>query len=103
MVLDPDPLTQFGRWLDDARAAVELPQAMALATADASGRPSVRMVLLQRFGADGLVFHSNYTSRKGRELEEMPYAALLFHWYPLGRQVRVEGPVERATAEESDA
>jgi pyridoxamine 5'-phosphate oxidase len=101
--LDPDPLTQFGRWLEDARAAVELPQAMALATIDADATPSVRMVLLQRHGADGLVFHTNYTSRKGRALLAVPQAALLFHWYPLGRQVRIEGPVERLPAEESDA
>ncbi|HLY94811.1 MAG TPA: pyridoxamine 5'-phosphate oxidase [Gaiellaceae bacterium] len=103
MELDPDPLMQFGLWFEDARAAVELPQAMALATADADSRPSVRMVLLQRFGADGFVFHSNYTSRKGRELEAVPYAALLFHWYALGWQVRIEGAVERVATEESDA
>jgi pyridoxamine 5'-phosphate oxidase len=101
--LDADPLTQFSRWFEDAGAAVEMPQAMALATADANARPSVRLVLLQRFDADGFVFHSNYTSRKGRELHAVPHAALLFHWYPLGRQVRIEGTVGRITAEESDA
>ena len=103
MELDPDPFAQFGRWLEDARAAVELPQAMALATVDADARPSVRMVLLQRFGDDGFVFHSNYTSRKGRDLQAVPHAALLFHWYPLGRQVRIDGGVERLSEVESDA
>jgi pyridoxamine 5'-phosphate oxidase len=98
-----DPLEQFGRWFGEAQAAVEVPEAMALATAAASGAPSVRMVLLKSFDERGLVFYSHYPSRKGRELEENPQAALLFHWRPLGRQVRVEGRVERLTDEESDA
>ena len=76
---------------------------MALATATPDGAPSVRMVLLKGFDERGLVFYSHYTSRKGRELEANPQAALLFHWRPLGRQVRVEGAVERVSAEESDA
>jgi pyridoxamine 5'-phosphate oxidase len=76
---------------------------MALATATAEGAPSVRMVLLKGFDEHGLVFFSHYTSRKGRELEANPKAALLFHWPPLGRQVRVEGMVKRVSTEESDA
>ena len=80
-----------------------MPEAMALATAAPDGAPSVRMVLLKGFDERGLVFYSHYTSRKGRELEANPQAALLFHWRPLGRQVRVEGSVERVPAEESDA
>ena len=76
---------------------------MALATATADGAPSVRMVLLKGFDERGLVFYSHHTSRKGRELEANPQAALLFHWSPLGRQVRVEGRVERVPEEESDA
>jgi len=76
---------------------------MALATATPDGSPSVRMVLLKGFEERGLVFFSHYTSRKGRELEANPQAALLFHWRPLGRQVRVEGSVERVPNAESDA
>ena len=82
---------------------MDAPEAMALATATPDGAPSVRMVLLKGFDERGLVFFSHYTSRKGRELEANPQAALLFHWGPLGRQVRVEGRVERVAAEESDA
>jgi len=76
---------------------------MAVATATAEGAPSVRMVLLKAADDRGLVFFTHYTSRKGRELAANPHAALLFHWDPLGRQVRVEGRVERVSAEESDA
>ncbi len=101
--LDPDPGRQFERWFADARAAVDTPEAMALATAAADGAPSLRMVLLKELGEHGLVFFTHYTSRKGRELEANPQAALLFHWSPLGRQVRVEGRVGRLPAEESDA
>lgn len=97
--LDPDPLVQFRRWLADATARV--PEAMALATATADGAPSVRMVLLKQADEDGFVFHTSYESRKGRELEANPRAALLFHWD--GRQVRIEGAVERVTEAESDA
>jgi pyridoxamine 5'-phosphate oxidase len=100
--VDPDPLRQFARWFEEAAAAgVAMPEAMALATATADGRPSVRMVLLKGFDERGFAFYTGYESRKGRELAENPRAALLFHW--LGRQVRIEGPVERLTAEESDA
>ena len=80
-----------------------MPEAVALATASSAGAPSVRMVLLKGFDERGLTFYSHYTSRKGRELEANPQAALLFHWRRLGRQVRVEGRVERLPAEQSDA
>ena len=100
---DPDPLVQFGRWFDEAAAVVPHPEAMAVATADIGGHPSVRMVLLKGWDANGFVFHTNFDSRKGRELTENPYAALLFHWDPLGRQVRIEGPVERIPERDSDS
>ncbi len=100
---DPDPLVQFGRWFDDAAAAVPNPEAMAVASVDGAGRPSVRMVLLKSWGADGFVFYTNYESRKGRELAHDPAAALLFYWEPRGRQVRIEGTTVRTGEEESDA
>jgi pyridoxamine 5'-phosphate oxidase len=102
--LDPDPLRQFHRWFEDARGtALPVPEAMALATATPDGRPSVRMVLLKSADERGFAFHTNYESRKGDELTANPHAALLFHWQPLGRQVRVEGRVERVPNEESEA
>ena len=101
--LASDPLEQFRSWFAEAGAALEVPEAMALATAAPEGAPSVRMVLLKGFDERGLVFYSHHTSRKGRELEANPQAALLFHWSPLGRQVRVEGRVEHVSGEESDA
>jgi pyridoxamine 5'-phosphate oxidase len=101
--LAADPLEQFNDWFEDARSLVRAPEATALATTTADGRPSVRMVLLKRADEDGLVFFSHYRSRKGRELAETGRAALLFYWDPLGRQVRVEGPVDRVAAAESDA
>jgi pyridoxamine 5'-phosphate oxidase len=101
--LDADPLTQFERWYAEAAAAQDWPERTAVATADASGAPSLRMVLLKSFDARGLVFYSHTTSRKGRELAENPRAALLLYWSSLGRQVRVEGRVETVSAEESDA
>ena len=102
--LDPDPLEQFRRWFAEAgEAGVDVPEAMALATATPAGRPSARMVLLKDADEHGFAFHTNYESRKGAELAANPQAALLFHWRPLGRQVRVEGPVERVSAEESEA
>ena len=102
--LDPDPLKQFERWFAEARAAgLPAPEAMALATATPAGRPSVRMVLLKDAGERGFDFFTHYKSRKGGELAANPHAALLFHWQPLGRQVRVEGRVARITAEESEA
>ena len=102
--LDPDPLRQFERWFAAAgEAGVEVPEAMALATATPDGRPSARMVLLKQADERGFAFHTNYESRKGSELADNPQAALLFHWRPLGRQVRVEGRVERVAAAESEA
>ena len=101
--LDADPLRQFQKWFDDAADVVRMREAMAVATSTAEGAPSVRMVLLKAADDRGLVFFTHYTSRKGRELAANPHAALLFHWDPLGRQVRVEGRVERVSAEESDA
>ena len=102
--LDPDPLRQFRAWFAEAGdAGVEVPEAMALATATTDGRPSARMVLLKQADERGLAFHTNYESRKGDELAANPQAALLFHWRPLGRQVRVEGRVERMAAEDSEA
>ena len=101
--LDPDPLVLFRRWFDAATAAGTLePEAVALATATPDGRPSARMVLAKGVDERGFAFYTNYGSRKGEELEANPRAALLFHWPALGRQVRVEGPVERLPREESE-
>jgi pyridoxamine 5'-phosphate oxidase len=101
--LDPDPLRQFELWFADAAGVVPMPEAMAVATATTAAVPSLRMVLLKGFGPDGFVFFTNYESRKGGELAENPRAALLLHWHALGRQVRVEGSVERVPEAESDA
>ena len=101
--LDPDPLRQFERWYAEAAAAQDWVERTAVATADADGRPSVRMVLLKSVDERGLVFFTHYTSRKGRELAANPRAALLLYWASLGRQVRVEGDVERVSAAESDS
>ncbi|HUA07618.1 MAG TPA: pyridoxamine 5'-phosphate oxidase [Solirubrobacteraceae bacterium] len=102
--VDPDPVRQFTAWFDEAAAAgVSQPEAVALATATPDGAPSVRMVLLKQAGEDGFVFFTNYDSRKGGELTANPRAALLYHWEPFGRQVRIEGPVARTTREESEA
>jgi pyridoxamine 5'-phosphate oxidase len=99
-----DPLGRFQEWFEEARAAgVEVPEAMTLATADADGRPSARMLLLKSADERGFTFFTGYESRKGRELAQNPRAALVFYWRPLGRQVRVEGTVRRLSAEESDA
>ena len=101
--LDPDPLRQFERWFEAAGDAVPVPEAVALATATPAGRPSARMVLLKAADARGFAFYTNAQSRKGRELAANPHAALLFHWQPLGRQVRVEGPVEHVPDGEAEA
>jgi pyridoxamine 5'-phosphate oxidase len=101
--LDPDPLRQFARWFAEAEGVGRAPEAMALGTADPTGAPSVRMVLLKQADENGLAFFTHYTSRKGRELEANARAALLLYWDPLGRQVRVEGRVERVPTAESDA
>ncbi len=99
-----DPLTQFRQWLQEAIAA-ELPEpnAMTLATVDASLRPSTRVVLIKGLDERGIVWYTNYESRKGQELAGNPYAALQFHWVELERVVRVEGRVEKVSDEESDA
>jgi pyridoxamine 5'-phosphate oxidase len=95
---------QFRRWFGEARVADAFePDAVALATATPEGRPSVRMVLTKGFDEGGVVFFSNYGSRKGGELEANPVAALLFHWPELGRQVRIEGPVERISRAQTQA
>jgi len=99
-----DPLALFDRWYAEAKTAEPNdPNAMALATADAAGRPSVRMVLLKGHGADGFVFYTNREGRKAADLAANPAAALLFHWKSLRRQVRIEGPVTLATDAQSDA
>jgi pyridoxamine 5'-phosphate oxidase len=99
-----DPLTLFESWLEEARAAAGYEaEAMAVATATPDGAPSVRMVLLKGVDERGLVFFTNYSSRKGEELERNPRAALLFHWPEIGRQVRVEGPASRVDRAESEA
>jgi pyridoxamine 5'-phosphate oxidase len=96
-----DPLAQFLSWFEEARVAgVRAPEAVAVATASAEGRPSVRMVLAKVFDERGFAFFTGRGSRKGRELEANPWAALLFHWDRLGRQVRVEGRVEDVGREE---
>jgi pyridoxamine 5'-phosphate oxidase len=99
---DRDPLRQFAAWFEEAKeSGLRVPEAVALATAAGNGTPSARMVLLKDFGERGFVFYSNYESRKGRELDANPRAALLFYWDPLRRQVRIEGDVERLSAAES--
>jgi pyridoxamine 5'-phosphate oxidase len=101
---DADPLRQFERWLREALAA-ELPEpnAMTLATVGDGGRPSTRVVLIKGCDARGLVWYTNYQSRKGRDLAAVPFAALQFHWVELERVVRIEGRVERVSDAESDA
>jgi pyridoxamine 5'-phosphate oxidase len=102
--LDADPVAELRAWLEEARAAgIGLPEAMTLATATADGAPSARMVLLKDADERGLSFFTSYESRKGVELAENPRAALVVYWHALGRQVRVEGSVERLPAAESDA
>jgi len=99
---DADPLALFAAWYHAAEGAgLVIPEAVALATADASGAPSVRMVLLKNLSEGGFVFFTNYESRKARELDENPRASLCFHWAALERQIRISGPVERISQEES--
>jgi pyridoxamine 5'-phosphate oxidase len=101
--LDPDPIRQFQVWLAEALKS-EVPEvnAMALATASPDGRPSVRMVLLRAIDERGFSFFTNYESRKAREIEANPFGSMVFFWQELERQVRVEGRIERVSAEESD-
>src|SRR5688572_848387 len=99
-----DPLALFEAWFAEAELAeLNDPNAMALATATPDGAPSVRMVLLKEHGPDGFTFYTNAHSRKGEEIRANPRAALLFHWKSLGRQVRLEGPLEEVSAEMADA
>ena len=99
-----DPFDLFTRWFDEAvAAAIPEPNAMTLATVDAAGRPTARIVLMKAVDARGVVFHTNYDSRKGRDLAGNPRAALLFFWVGLERQVRIEGTAERVSREDSDA
>ena len=99
-----DPLQQFDQWMHEAiDAAVPEPNAMTLATVGADARPSTRVVLVKGYDAGGIVWYTNYESRKGHELAAHPQAALQFHWVELERVVRIEGRVELASAEESDA
>jgi pyridoxamine 5'-phosphate oxidase len=99
-----DPLVQLREWYAAAQAeGVYEPEAAALATASPDGRPSVRIVLLRGFDADGVAFYTNYESRKGRELAANPRAAIAVHWPALQRQVRLEGPVEQLPGDASDA
>jgi pyridoxamine 5'-phosphate oxidase len=101
---DPDPLQQFDKWLKEAISGeVPEPNAMTLATVSGDLRPSTRVVLIKGYDARGIVWYTNYESRKGRELAGNPFAALQFHWVELERVVRIEGVVEKISAEESDA
>jgi pyridoxamine 5'-phosphate oxidase len=102
--VDPDPVAQFQVWFAAAAdAGVRMPEAAAVATAANDGTPSVRMVLVKQADENGFVFYTNYESRKARELAVNPAAALLFYWDPLGRQVRIDGGVQRVSAQESEA
>ena len=100
---DPNPIQQFRLWFDEAiEAGIPETDAMTLATATSGGNPSARIVLLKSFDERGFVFYTNYQSRKAKELAENPRVSLLFYWMQIKRQVRVEGVVEKVSAEESD-
>jgi len=102
--VDRNPIVQFERWFNQAlQAQLREPNAMTLATVTAAGKPAARVVLLKGFDRRGFVFYTNYTSRKGQELAQTPFAALVFWWADLERQVRIEGAVEKVSAQESDA
>ncbi|HXE73293.1 MAG TPA: pyridoxamine 5'-phosphate oxidase [Candidatus Nitrosotenuis sp.] len=98
-----DPLMQLERWYTEARQTEREPEAMVLATAGPDGRPSARFVLLRGLDSRGIVFFTNYTSRKAAEMAANPFAAAVLYWPEVGRQVRLEGPVEKVSAEESRA
>lgn len=101
--MNEDPIKQFETWWQHAIISkIDEPNAMSLATATASGKPSVRTVLLKGINENGFVFFTNYQSRKGKEIEENPYVSLLFFWKELERQVRIEGSIKRISAEDSD-
>ncbi|WP_425405621.1 pyridoxamine 5'-phosphate oxidase [Hwanghaeella sp.] len=102
-IKDRNPFDVFADWFAEAQESEPNdPNAVALATADASGQPAVRMVLLKGYDEQGFVFYTNLESNKGRDLAENPKAAMLFHWKSLRRQVRIEGPVSAVTDEEAD-
>lgn len=102
--VDPDPIRQFGKWFEEALSAqLPEPNAMSVATVSADGRPSSRILLIKEFDARGFVWFTNYASRKGQDLQANPYAAMLFFWMELERQVRIEGKVERVSEAESEA
>jgi pyridoxamine 5'-phosphate oxidase len=102
--VDADPFRQFRAWFDQALAAgLPEPNAMTLATATPDGRPSARMVLIKGVDERGFIFFTNYASRKGRELSDNPYAARVFYWPELERQIRIEGQVEQIASADSDA
>ena len=98
-----DPIARLQAWLDEARSAVSEPHAMTLATSTPDGKPSARVVLLRGLDARGLAFFTNRESRKGRELRVNPHAAVVLHWWELGRQARIEGTVEEVSEAESVA
>ena len=101
--LDPDPLRAFAAWYGDAAAnGVRMPEAMAIATATPDGSPSARMSLVKGFDERGFVFYTGHGSRKSRELDSNPRAAILFYWDAVGRQVRIEGAVSRVSRQESE-
>ncbi|MDA0749029.1 MAG: pyridoxamine 5'-phosphate oxidase [bacterium] len=100
--LEPEPMAEFGKWFEKAKGTgIIRAEAMTLATATADGRPSARIVLLKGFDERGMMFYTNYKSRKAQELEGNPHASLVFFWDAIRRQVRVEGRVERVSVEES--
>lgn len=99
-----DPVVQFSTWFDEAlKAEIPEPNAMSVATVGADGKPSSRIVLIKQVDAKGFTWFTNYHSRKGQEIAQHPYVALLFHWVELERQVRIEGKIEQVSAQESDA
>ncbi len=101
---DKSPFKQFDKWLTDSETAGFLdPNAVTVATVDENGMPSMRVVLLKSFDERGFVFYTNYESKKGREMERSPLASMLFFWDKLERQIRIEGKIEKVSAEESDA
>ena len=103
-VVDAYPIKQFARWFQDAeQAEIPMPNAMTLATSSRQGKPSARIVLLKGVDERGFVFFTNYEGRKAHDLQENPFAALVFYWRPLSRQVRIEGAVEQLCDAESDA
>ncbi|MEO9180136.1 MAG: pyridoxamine 5'-phosphate oxidase [Acidimicrobiales bacterium] len=99
---DPSPFVQFHKWFDEAKGEMDERDAVSLSTSSLSGRPSTRMVLMRHVDDYSFGWYTNYESRKGRELDENPFAAILWYCEPRGRQIRIEGPVEKMSDEESD-